>query len=136
MKKPSTDHHSDDLLGAPFDDKDALWQLLEEAPTKKASPLFSRNVLREIRLEKGAKSAFWKKLFKPQVLFPITTAALLGLACIPTSSREASDTGTIARTSPTEQPTTLVTYLDEELLLAAADEPSLFSDDEVIAMLF
>lgn len=136
MKTPRNNIHSAELELQTLDEKDALWQLLEESPPQEASPLFSRNILREIRLDEEAKP-FWKKLLRPQFALPVTAAALIGIAFLPfLTSPEARSPATVSNPPVAEQPSTLVSYLDEELLLAAADEPTLFSDDEVIAMLF
>lgn len=136
MKTPSKNKHSTESEPQTLDEKDALWQLLGESSPQQASPLFSRNILRKIRLQEEAKP-FWKKFFRPQFVLPVTAASLIALACVPLlTSPDASSPETVSGSLVTEQPSTLVSYLDEELLLAAADEPSLFSDDEVIAMLF
>lgn len=51
-------------------ENDTVWSLLnnaEESSPVKASPMFSRNVMREIRLQQeDAPLSFWQKLFAPK----------------------------------------------------------------------
>ncbi|MGJ8723063.1 MAG: hypothetical protein ACSHYB_00785 [Roseibacillus sp.] len=117
-----------------------LWELLGQSQTDKAGPLLSRNILREIRLQESDSSplfSFWKKLFSPRVLVP--GALALTAALIWNPFNEPGDTLTQsdgAEVLPIAVATSLENSLESELLLAAADTPSLFSDEEVIAMLF
>lgn len=118
-----------------------LWELLGQNPTPKAPPLLSRNILREIRLGENALAApsFWKNLLTPRLLIPGALAALALTAALTWNS--SNDAKTIAKESlneplPVAVATSLEDSLESELLLAAADTPNLFSDEEVIAMLF
>ena len=120
-----------------------LWNLLGQSQSKDASSLLSRNVLREIRLEESESSAtpsFWKSLLTPRFLVPSAFAALALTAAVvwnPTfgSKDSLAKTGE-SEVLPTAVATAMETSLESELLLAAADTPGLFSDEEVIAMLF
>ena len=136
MKTPPNNDPSNELKNVSLAENDPLWELLNESPAPEASPFFSRNILREIRAEEQQKTSLWKAFlsFRPAVAMGLTVA--VALSCIPLilSSQDSKSRATASLT-PTSN-TSLVNYLDEELLLAAADEPSLFSDDEVIAMLF
>ena len=120
-----------------------LWDLLGQSKPGEANPLLSRNVLREIRLQENsstAASSFWSKLLRPRVLVPGALAALaltVALAWNPSKEAasglaEATDSGAL----PVAVATSFEDSLESELLLAAADTPSLFSDEEVVAMLF
>lgn len=121
-----------------------LWNLLEEGSAREASPLFSRNVVREIRLENekpAKKESFWQAFFRPQVLLAGGLAALLLIASILWNPSANQNSSNLADTTPSESiplkvASSLESSLESELLLAAADSPELFSDEEVIAMLF
>lgn len=120
-----------------------LWDLLGKTPSPEASPLFSRNVMREIRVQESdlaRKPSFWQALVSPRHLIPIAVAGMAAVAFLlwnPDSKPAASvvqlpDNEAI----PLEVASSLESSFESELLLAAADTPELFSDEEVIAMLF
>lgn len=119
---------------------DALWDLLGEASSPEASPLFSRNVMREVRLQKQGSPSFWQLLTRPQAIGGAALAVVLAIFTIilmtpPSSAPEAvADSDSAVELEVSED--SLDSYLTEELLLVAADEPALFSDEAVIAMLF
>lgn len=119
-----------------------LWELLGNTSSPEASSLFSRNVVREIRLQKSdspAKQSFWHSLLSPRVLVPSALAALaLGGALL--WNPRTPDSTPVALSGENEAisqevASSLESSLESELLLAAADTPELFSDEEVIAML-
>ena len=144
MKKPSHDARSTEqedreLEELPLDENDPLWQLLKESPHLEAGPFFSRNVMREIRALEAEKPSLWQKIRRARAAW--TTTCAIGLAAtaaliLSLNLSPRSPESTTLAASPSVASTALETYLDEELLRVAADEPSLFSDDEVIAMLF
>ncbi|MFC5051241.1 hypothetical protein ACFPK9_11550 [Rubritalea spongiae] len=73
------------------ENNDPVWKLLENASEQKASPLFSRNVMRDVRQEEQLSKPWWKKLLSPApVIGTLTTAA----ACV----------ALIISTQPTEVP--------------------------------
>lgn len=118
-----------------------LWELLGKSPSDKASPLFSRNVMREIRLEKSnsaAKAPFWRSLLTPRYLVPAAMAMALVLVWPSLFGPQAETVakGPTNSALPVEVVESLESSLESELLVAAADKPGLFSDEEVIAMLF
>jgi hypothetical protein len=58
---------------------DPVWNLLENASEQKASPMFSRDVMRSIRLEAQETTPWWEKLLSPAPVFgTLATAA----ACV------------------------------------------------------
>ena len=124
-----------------------LWELLAQKPAEEAGPLFSRNVLREIRLQdsksapsSGSAPSLWSKLLEPRVLFPAGLAALALIAAFNWNSAMEPRSSLADATNPDAFPVAVATSMEDslesELLLAAADTPSLFSDEEVVAMLF
>lgn len=143
MKKPpaSTQSAEDSLIEeSQLAENDALWSLLGEGSQLQANPLFSRNVMREVRLSEQKPTSFWQLLFRPKhalgaAILGVLAIALLILASNLTPSSEGVAAGK-SLDDVAESDETLASYLDEELLLVAADEPTLFSDESVIAMLF
>ena len=120
-----------------------LWDLLGQSKAKEASPLLSRNVLREIRLEESDSTAapsFWIKFLDARFLFLGGMTALALVAAFNWNSAMDSKNrlaeATDAEALPVAVATSLEDSLESELLVAAANTPSLFSDEEVIAMLF
>lgn len=60
-------------------DNDPSWKLLDKASTQQADEMFSRNVMRSIRLEEQESTSWWKKLLQPTpALATLATAA----ACV------------------------------------------------------
>ena len=121
-----------------------LWELLGQNSVDEASPLFSRNVLRKSVSKKAKLSLhphFGANCSPPRYLVPGALAALaLTVALVWSPSDNAGNplcrVTRLPMPSPSLLPLPLRTSLESELLLAAADTPSLFSDEEVIAMLF
>ncbi len=133
-------------------DSDAVWELLEKAPTKQAGPMFSRNVMRAIRLEdleeNAADSApWWKKIFapKPALAFGAMGAAACGLLAITaTLSTDPSSTSTTAEVkNPISLDADLAQELEslhqaqiddeflEELSVISSTDDSFFSAEEI-----
>ncbi|MDP0492458.1 MAG: hypothetical protein Q7Q71_15535 [Verrucomicrobiota bacterium JB023] len=115
-------------------ENDPVWDLLDQSPSQEAGPFFSRNVLREIRLSEE-KTSVWAR-FGQLVRSPKFALPALAIATgatvlfIPTSDEGES----VANVTAEE--TTLQAYMEEEMLLAAADDPDLLSDEDLIALLF
>jgi uncharacterized membrane protein YdfJ with MMPL/SSD domain len=127
----------------PTPEDDALWEILGKSPPPEASAFFSRNVMREIRLSEQEPRSFWQKfvasLRRPSIVTGVAAAliALVTILCVTLVPHSQSNSSELANAAPSgKSKQTLTNYLDEELLLVAADEPDLFSDEEVIAMLF
>jgi hypothetical protein len=62
------------------DEKDDLWQLLGRAKTPEVSPFFSRNVLREVRVERQEQPSVWASLHQRWAM------ALLGTCAVATAA--------------------------------------------------
>lgn len=122
-----------------------LWDLLGKSSPTEASPLFSQNVVREIRIQEHnseQKLSFWQKLLVPRYAFPAALAATaLAAVLLWNPSQDSATSSQIAQNVdseliPMEIASSLESSLESELLIAAANTPDLFSDEEVIAMLF
>ncbi len=146
MKKQIPEQEIPECNDFDFAADQKLWDLLEErSPGPEPSPFFSRNVLREIRIEEEQSSpgtSFWKNLLHPSrlVVSGLTALAVVSLiltnpfADSPSKPSLADQSG--SETTWSEEAPTLESNLEAELLLLAANSPDLFSDEEVIAMLF
>lgn len=143
MNRPPQDSSSRSPDDLELTQDQELWDILDDNPPPKASALFSRNVIREIRRQEGASTGrrlFGLPSFSPRVLAPLAIAGLAVAAVVFWNPSSSSPAG-FAKTSdsdplPLEVASSLESSLESELLLAAADAPDLFSDEEVIAMLF
>ncbi len=120
-------------------EQDPVWNLLADAPTQEPSPRFTQDLVRRARLEGQDTSPWWKSLFTPKPLIGMATAAC---ACVAIVLSLPSET-------PTD-PTPVVTVQEQaddweenfadalanELLTSAAEDPTLLSDSEIIALLY
>lgn len=97
-------------------EKDAVWELLDKAPTKQAGPMFSRNVMRAIRLEEDAAPAtpWWKKVFSPKPVLAMGAAACCALAVTAIYSPSSTST-TTTTTASVEDSIQLDAELEQEL---------------------
>ena len=112
---------------------DPVWNLLDKAPPAHAGPLFARNVLREIRLAAHQPAPWWKRLLAP---VPLTTGALAASAAFAVFIALTPPDQTSASLPPTPPPAIEEFDVDQGLLFAAIEDPSLFSDEEVLALLY
>lgn len=123
---------------------DPVWKLLENASKKEPSAFFARNVTREARLQASAKSSFYqrfKALFTTRQIGPALFLSLIvitGFLLWPANnSTQSSDTA--AQQIDTALITATITSLNEliieESLNAAADDPSIYTRDEIVAMI-
>lgn len=60
-------------------ENDPAWDLLGKASKQEASPMFSRNVLRAIRLEEQEATPWWKRLLTPAPIVGTLAAACVAL---------------------------------------------------------
>jgi hypothetical protein len=122
----ANDHHDRD--------NDPVWDLLDQAPTPKAGPLFARNVMREIRIGEDSPAPWWRRLLAPVPLTAGAVAAAAAFAIIVAIDRP--DTP-VADNPETPGIDTVEVYdVERNLLIAAAEEPSLVSDEELLALLY
>ncbi len=102
---------------------DALWDSLDQNPQHQPSPNFVQNTVRAARLSKGEHKS-WAALFtKPAfALSGVTAALVLGFSLFTNQEAPVADTGS--------------EWYNAALLSAAGDAPELFSDTELVAMIF
>ena len=119
-------------------DCDPVWDLVDRAQPPEASPLFSRNVMREIRVLGDYSAPWWKRLLTSKPLIASSIAAAAAVAILVSVNNE-SPTGLANEDpAPAVEPAlaSLDEELDQELLIAAAADPSLFSDEQLLALLY
>jgi len=137
--KPSHPNH--DLPDFDADlEQDAVWNLLGDSSPSNPSPRFVQDTLRRVRLENAApKASWWKSLLAPKPLISMAGAALAAVAII-LSLPSTPDTPTqIADTTPEvveDWQSNLNDAVASELLSSAAEDPSLFTDGEIVALLY
>ena len=118
-------------------DRDPVWDLVDRAQPPEASPLFSRNVMREIRVLGDYSVPWWKRLLTSKPLIASGLAAAAAVAIL-ISVNNGNPTPGLANSNPVAEPAiaALDEELDQELLIAAANDPSLFSDEQLLALLY
>ena len=143
---PASAHKKADLED--WDHGDQLWDILSEASKTKPEPFFARNVVRTVRLKKTSSESTSTRILRfftsRQVVSANRKLALGAAACAcvmlgyqlwPTPET-ATTAPTIAQVAqPSETASNLSELVIEETLLAAADDPTMFTRDEVVAML-
>lgn len=138
------------------DNNDKVWELLDNASQQEASPLFSRNVMRAVRLEEAASSTpWWKMLTNMKALVSVGAVAACAIAVISVYSGNNTGIPTneggfagvqdpITEEVTTDIPSELIsdmeTYVanDEfvsEILVNLVENPDLLSADEMVAMI-
>jgi hypothetical protein len=112
-------------------DRDAVWALLARNPAARASGRFVDDVMRTVRLAGVPREPWWRRIVSPLGLGGLaaaTTAVVLGLLAWwprPVNS------GSVAVCDLSE----LDPVAEEEMIVAAADHLSSFSDAELVTML-
>ena len=119
---------------------DPLWHLLEKASKKEASPFFARNIIRETRLHaKHSPSLF----FRLQSLLTSKRIASLACVCILAiaafefwpSDKSVETVDSINQENQITSASPLSELLIEESLNVAAEDPSIYTRDEIVAMI-
>lgn len=121
-------------------DQDPVWNLLDEAPVQEPSPRFAQDLVRQARLEGQGSTPWWKTLFSPKPLIGVATAACACVALVLSFPGESTaDPEPIAAAPPAQTDDWEENFADalaSELLTSAAEDPSLLSDSEIIALLY
>lgn len=115
-------------------DKDPVWDLLDQASAPKAGPMFARNVMREIRLAEQSPAPWWRRLLAPIPLTAGAVTAAAAFAIIVAIDRP--DTPIADTPGSPDAPAAEVYDVEQSLIIAAAEEPSLVSDEELLALLY
>lgn len=126
---------------------DPLWDLLSNASEREPDPFFARNIVRKTRLQQNTREPVGsrlRRLLTPRLVSLGAAAcacALIGYQVWQpaNTSPQPGTPPTMAQVNQTPDSSSTMTELSdiliEETLLAAADDPSLFTRDEVATML-
>jgi hypothetical protein len=119
-------------------ENDPVWDLVDQSQAPGASPLFVRNVMREVRLAKETRLPWWKPLLAPRPILAGSLAAMT-VALLIAIGPQSQDQVTAANPSPDElsepEMPQLDALLEEEMLSQAAEDPAAFSDEALVALL-
>ena len=119
---------------------DALWDILGKASNQQPSTFFARNVVRESRLQKKQAhypgSRFLALITPTRFALSAAACASIMLAYQLWPSYEPVGIAPITAQHGTPEPSTTLTELVIlESLQAAAEDPTIFTHDEVVAMI-
>ena len=124
---------------------DPLWDVLDQASTRKPDAFFARNIVRATRQLSPPSLSSRLLNFLSSRRMAIGTMGAAACVCVavtyqfwPTSPQTSVTAPTIAQVqSPQSEKTTtdLSELVIEETLLAAAEDPTIFTRDEVVTML-
>lgn len=118
-------------------ENDPVWKLLDETAPPEPGPFFARDVMREIRLSEESEVHWWQRLLTPK---PILAGALGAIAAAILISVNPGDSNGVVETPADPQPTPELTLpqdiVEEEMLREAAKDPSAFTDEELVALLY
>ena len=112
-------------------ESDAVWKLLNQAPSPRASARFADDTLRAVRMLPDPKP-WWSRLLAPAALTGLAGAtaavvfAWIGSSPAPVNSLAALD-------SP--QAVAIQNIAETETLIAAADQLDDFSDNELVSLI-
>ncbi|NIP96054.1 MAG: hypothetical protein GWO24_22495 [Akkermansiaceae bacterium] len=115
-------------------ENDPVWNLVDEAKPSKAGPFFVRNVMREVRLAEGKPARWWRGLLSPKPILAGALGVAAAITIIASLGPEQPEAPGIGQTEPTV-PSPLDELVAEEMLLEAAEDPSAFSDEALMALL-
>jgi len=111
---------------------DAVWDLIDKAPTQPASAYFAHKTVQLVR-ERQERKSWWQRLLTPVPLAGLAAAtAAIALAI---SMSFPSDQGGNVASFGGEQADAIQEALETEMLIAAADNPADFSDQELVYLL-
>jgi hypothetical protein len=100
-------------------ENDPAWDLLDKASKQEASPMFSRNVLRAIRLEEQEATPWWKRSLTPA---PIVGTLATAAACVALIISTPSTAPETAPSVATHQPTTAENFAELAEVYFSNDE--------------
>ena len=112
------------------EDDQELWDLLAKSSAPPTlSPFFARNVVRQLRQERGwAETALgW---LRPRVLVPSAAIAVAVLAAVVSFQRPASDTTSQSDMTPADELPITVAQLDPQDFEVVADLDNLLAFEE------
>lgn len=116
------------------DENDALWDLLGKAPAQRASGSFTQNVLRANRLAMEEKPPSWWSFFS-RPAFSLTALAVVVTGVLFFLNTDAGKISESIADAPVED-SAQEAWMEEALLETALEQPDLFTDEELVTMIF
>ena len=113
-------------------EEDPVWDLVDKAPTQLASSHFVRATVQLVR-EREQCQPWWRQLLAPMPIAGLAAATAAITLLINISLRD-SPSGVTAPNG-IAQVETIQEVVAAELLMAAAENPTDFSDQELVALL-
>ncbi|MEN8737943.1 MAG: hypothetical protein ABF332_08640 [Akkermansiaceae bacterium] len=118
-------------------DGDAVWDLLANSPTSAPSPTFVQDTLRRTRLEADLSKPWWQALLSPKLILGSTIATCAAVALmISLNGTTPQEPPAIADETAIEEWNELEDAVANELLVGVTKDPSLLSDEEIVALIF
>lgn len=118
------------------EDQDPVWNLLAKSPTTQASTHFVSDTVRLARLTEQVQP-WWKRFFKPSPANGLIAAFAACLVFIITGIFHNVPDSRIAPSAHFNSPQakSIQNIAETEVLIAAADNPGNFSDQELVCLL-
>ncbi|MDX1679506.1 MAG: hypothetical protein R3242_02135 [Akkermansiaceae bacterium] len=114
-------------------DEDPVWDLVDKSPTKEASANFRNKTVQLVRQQRKSRGSWWQQLLKPAPLSGLAVAAAAVVLLIAISDRGDQNGGVAGFDA--KQTETIQEIVETEMLIAAADNPEQFSDQELVCLL-
>lgn len=116
------------------EEADPVWDLLDQAPAPEASPRFVADTLRAARIS-ASRPPWWRRILSPAPATGLAaaTAAVVTMVILLQSGGDPAGSSVVRYDST--QAETIQEVVETEILLAAADDLSEFSDQELVALI-
>ena len=116
----------------PSQEEDQLWELLGKSAPIQAPTNFVQNTVRAARLsQEPARPSILSWLTKPIVTLCAATALIVITAMVTLPSDTETSAPRIGSTANTD-----ADWLNEAMLTTATEDPNLFSESELVALIF
>ena len=116
-------------------ENDPVWNLVDEAKPRQAGPLFVRNVMREVRLMDETPVRWWQQLLTPKPILAGSLGALAVAILIAVNGGPQNEIVEHPQPAPAA-----ITELDDmvaaEMLTQAAEDPTVLTDEALVALLY
>jgi len=123
---------------APSDERDdQVWALLAQAAPDPASPMFSRQIMRMVRMESRSEQPWWRRLMAPLAVSAATAACGIAIGFSLASSQQGAAPAVAVVEAPAAFPDSHgpLEPADDELVMTIADLTGDYSHLEVMMLL-
>ncbi|MGC6425451.1 MAG: hypothetical protein ACON5H_00465 [Akkermansiaceae bacterium] len=121
-------------------DGDTVWELLKDCPSSQASPnpTFVQDTLRRARLEPFSAKPWWQALLSPKLILGTTMAACAAITLVVSllNGPPVQPEPSLADEAASVEWNELEDAVANELLVGVTEDPSLLSDEEIVALIF